>query len=483
MKIGAFIVLVLMLVTLVTYASAIEDISQLKTDESRQKWVDNLKNKGCSTEEIAEKIILQISLSQNSDYIPNSFEDKQNITDQKIQHILNAIDLIEVDDDLQLEVPYYWVILIADDKQKQIFLSEIEKSELLDRDKIELKAKLLEIWKKYPMKYEKIGRTTYISPKMENKAIALTKSENLTLNQMDMIHSFKGDGIMPTPKWSVNPTHYDLVYYASLNSGYPDPTIAAESSGYPDEIYGWDPPVMWYNPDLGIGGAPTHAQEDFVYARNFYQLGYIFNASKHVGYSSHYLTDVGNPLHTGRERDQVFDKIFHPSGDDVHTLYEVYVASYWENDFKSWVMGNQYSYKWNWDGADESTKAVATSSHRFVDTLYTKIYRNRQGFWNEDDWTREITRVCLMTSSQYTNGLINAVMLKPFPGHTELPTDYDSDRDIEDLNGNQGIDFDDVILYFNYLEWIETNEPIVPFDYNNNGRIEFDDLYILYSEV
>jgi len=40
-----------------------------------------------------------------------------------------------------------------------------------------------------------------------------------------------------------------------------------------------------------------------------------------------------------------------------------------------------------------------------------------------------------------------------------------------------------VILYFNYLEWIETNEPIVPFDYNNNGRIEFDDLYILYSEV
>lgn len=75
MKIDVFIVLILMLVTLITYVSAIEDISQLKTDESRQKWVDNLKNKGYSTEEIAEKIILQISLSQNSDNISNSFED------------------------------------------------------------------------------------------------------------------------------------------------------------------------------------------------------------------------------------------------------------------------------------------------------------------------------------------------------------------------------------------------------------------------
>jgi PKD repeat protein len=381
-------------------------------------------------------------------------------------------------------VPYYWVLLIADDKQKQIFISEIDESEISDKDKIELKAKLLGIWKKYPMKFEKIGHTTYISPAMKTKAIILTKSENLTLQQMDMIHSFKEDITMTTPKWYVSPTHYDLVYFAAWHSGYPDPVTAAESSGYPDVIYEWYPPAMWYNPVWHTGDAPTHAQEDFVDARNLYQSGYVLDASYCVGYSSHYLTDVGNPLHTGCEDDQIIDYLrFHWCLYDVHTLYESYVASHWEDDFKSWVMDNEYSYKWDWNGADASTIAVATSSYRFVDTLYTKIYNNRAGFWNEDDWTREITRVCLMTSSQYNNGLINAVMLKSFPGYTDLPTDYDNDRDIEDLNGNHGIDFGDIVLYFNYMEWIETNEPIVPFDYNNNGNIDFNDLILLYNEV
>lgn len=178
-------------------------------------------------------------------------------------------------------------------------------------------------------------------------------------------------------------------------------------------------------------------------------------------------------------------RIIHPAPNDVHSLYEAYVSSHWD-DFDQYVMGNQYVFKWEWsenNGASDSTKAVATSSHRFVDTLFTKIYKNRQGFWNEDEWTREITRVCFLAASKYTNGMVDAIMLKTMPGCTNLPTDPDYDMDIEDLNGNQDIDFDDVILYFNYLEWIETNEPIVPFDYNNNGRIDFDDLFILYNEV
>lgn len=52
-----------------------------------------------------------------------------------------------------------------------------------------------------------------------------------------------------------------------------------------------------------------------------------------------------------------------------------------------------------------------------------------------------------------------------------------------DLNGNGDVDFNDVILYFNYMWWIELpqNEPMVLFDYNINGRIDFNDLILLYQ--
>ena len=469
----------IILLSFLMHVTATKDITQLGNDENRQKWIDDLKNEGYTTDEIARELISQIASSQNINMSSNS------INDQKIaliQEMLNGIDVIEVDDNLQSAVPYYWVLLISDDDQKQIFISEIEKSGLSDQDQTELKANLLDIWKKYPMKFEKIGHTTYISPDTKNKEVALTKSEILTLQQMDIIHSFKDNLTIINPKWAVNPCHYDLVYYAALNSGYPDPITAAEHSGDPDNYLPWNSPSMWFNPDWNTGGAPNNAQIWFFQARIYYQSGNINDASVWIGSASHFLTDVSNPLHTGHEAGQFLDKILHPNGDDIHSLYESYVSTHWD-DFDDYVMGNQYSYKWDWNGADASTVAVATSSHRFVDTLYTKIYYNRAGFWNEDYWTREITRVCFMTASQYANGLINAIRLKAFPGYTILPTDPDYDRDIEDLDGNSIINYDDVLLYFTNMEWIRLNQPIVPFDYNNNGYIDFNDVVILYSEI
>ncbi len=398
---------------------------------------------------------------------------------------MNNIDVIEVDDNFQSALPYYWVLLIADADQQKKYISEIEKSELSDKGKKELIGAINEIWKKYPMKYEKIGHTTYISPDTKNQEITLTKSENLTLQQLDLVHSLADSATVITPKWAVIPCHYYLMYYAALNNGYPDPDTAAEHSGDPDEGLYWNLPDHWYNPSVGTGGAPGKAQYEYNWARYYYQSGDISLASTHAGIASHYLTDVGNPLHTGCEADQFVDILLHPAPNDVHHLYEAYVSSHWD-DFDDYVMGNQYVYKWEWsenNGASDSTKAVATSSHRFVDTLFTKIHDNRSGFWQEDLWPREITRVCFMAASQYTNGMVDAIMLKTIPGCTNLPTDPDNDRDIEDLNGNTQIDYDDVVLYFNYLEWIQTNEPIAPFDYNNNGHIDFNDLIMLYNEI
>jgi len=84
----------------------------------------------------------------------------------------------------------------------------------------------------------------------------------------------------------------------------------------------------------------------------------------------------------------------------------------------------------------------------------------------------------------YTNpASVTIVALIPLPGHTSPPTDPFHDGVYWDVNGNGRIDFDDVVQYFLYLEWIQENEPVSLFDYNGNGRIDFDDLYILFTMV
>ncbi|WP_292347175.1 MULTISPECIES: hypothetical protein [unclassified Methanoregula] len=69
------------------------------------------------------------------------------------------------------------------------------------------------------------------------------------------------------------------------------------------------------------------------------------------------------------------------------------------------------------------------------------------------------------------------------PGQGALPTDTDADGIFEDLNANGRIDFDDVVTFFENMDWITANEPLSLFDFNGNGRIDFADVVLLYDEV
>lgn len=66
-------------------------------------------------------------------------------------------------------------------------------------------------------------------------------------------------------------------------------------------------------------------------------------------------------------------------------------------------------------------------------------------------------------------------------GGTGIPRDLDHDGLYEDVNGNGVADFNDVVLYFNQIDWIGNNEPKVAFDFNRNGRIDFGDVVTLFN--
>ncbi|HMK46160.1 MAG TPA: hypothetical protein VK436_06000 [Methanocella sp.] len=79
------------------------------------------------------------------------------------------------------------------------------------------------------------------------------------------------------------------------------------------------------------------------------------------------------------------------------------------------------------------------------------------------------------------NGSLMVNQFKPFPGETMLPTDPDHDGLYEDINGNGRLDFSDIVVFFQNLDWVRANEPVSAFDFNGNGRIDFDDVVTLYD--
>jgi len=68
-----------------------------------------------------------------------------------------------------------------------------------------------------------------------------------------------------------------------------------------------------------------------------------------------------------------------------------------------------------------------------------------------------------------------------FPGYTNPATDLDQNGLYEDINGNGILDFDDMVAYYDNMDWIEENVPLEFFDYNKNGLIDFDDVVRLYD--
>lgn len=69
-----------------------------------------------------------------------------------------------------------------------------------------------------------------------------------------------------------------------------------------------------------------------------------------------------------------------------------------------------------------------------------------------------------------------------FPGYDIPPTDPDSDGLYEDCNGNSRIDFQDIMLFFQYNKWAANNQPNAScFDWSGNGDIEFSDVQAFWE--
>ncbi len=123
---------------------------------------------------------------------------------------------------------------------------------------------------------------------------------------------------------------------------------------------------------------------------------------------------------------------------------------------------------WKWDFGDGSTSKDQSPVH-----TYSKagIYTVKLTVSNENGAASKLAKINVSAQP----------ILPVFPSNTNPPTDLNQDGLYEDINGNGILDFDDVVAYYENMDWIEENASAAFFDYNKNGLIDFDDTVKLYD--
>jgi PKD repeat protein len=103
------------------------------------------------------------------------------------------------------------------------------------------------------------------------------------------------------------------------------------------------------------------------------------------------------------------------------------------------------------------------------------ITRYGSGYW--DNLIVHTYSATPPSASEFSGELAFSNDVISYPGHDTKPTDPDADGLYEDVNGNGRLDFQDIMIFFQYNAWAQANQPNVScFDWSGNGAIEFSDV-------
>ncbi|HEX2956133.1 MAG TPA: hypothetical protein VHO70_04860 [Chitinispirillaceae bacterium] len=336
------------------------------------------------------------------------------------------VHFIVVDPAIKYATPY-WLFLVTDDEGKATWLKDIDNCNVSDPEKERLKEDMHNLWEKYPVKFTTDGNTTTISFATSNGT--LSREDNLAIKRIFearaiCVDSYNSLNFVMSPEWA-GIEHSDIASDAAEKWGLENAELVGRSAIEPDywqvNIPYWLPQGIknfirnclhsydhYYNPALSFGDAPGNTATYAIQAKNKLPDD-PYNASILLGWSSHFIQDVGNPMHTGGDVNQANDYYYHPRGyPDMHTAYEGYVTSNWNDryEFKNVVTGNN-RYIVVTDPA-KSTKDAATFSNKYCETIIVTISNHRDTF-PDDQNIKLVTENCILETSKYELGLVHYV--------------------------------------------------------------------------
>ncbi|MDI6718701.1 MAG: hypothetical protein QMD46_03720 [Methanomicrobiales archaeon] len=341
------------------------------------------------------------------------------------------VNVISFDPSIKNATPHWIILTINDDRKNEIvnsldtLIADLNGANSATKDLLTLKDNLQEIWKKYPVTsqtqeggpgYPTYGGTiTQIGFTSTVQSTSLTEQENKTLEMVQLLlneayYRENPEGQMSV-LWGGSPTHSQIAYWAADKCLFPYPTTGRDYAPEPDSWYaGYIWPFNelfhsldhYYNPGAYFGGAPIICRDLADEAKSYYSDGERYEAAKRLGYASHFLTDVGNPMHTGRELEQILWRWCHDN-------YEAHVNARWNSQFES-VVANNYDYYWYTDWS-AGTRDLAIYSNGYLDTVIGYVY----GLGEQWDYTQphttidNLTNNLILRTAKYANGLARYV--------------------------------------------------------------------------
>jgi len=285
----------------------------------------------------------------------------------------------------------YWYLLEANAKEQKILFDYIDNYYATTKEKNEMKRSMKDIWKRHP------GQ--------------LTEADNVVLEKIAVeTNEYLGDKYGTDnvgTRWVATP-HKDMAYIAATKAGVGTvyATYAKNAADDPDE---WSNSEIWqslshyYDPLTLTGLAPYNCNAYAQTAKSEYNVPNFFNAYTNLGYSLHYMSDLGNPLHTGLEAQQALNP-----NHWVHNNYESYVNSNWASgyNFKSVIEDNNAWYSVT--NPSTSAKNLASHSNSHINTLYADIFYYPDT-WQTNPEVAAITEHVLLYTAKYNIGLVKYV--------------------------------------------------------------------------
>jgi DNA-binding beta-propeller fold protein YncE len=161
-------------------------------------------------------------------------------------------------------------------------------------------------------------------------------------------------------------------------------------------------------------------------------------------------------------------EFYHPWGIAVDNKGNVYVVDTGNYRIQKFTSNGTFVAKWGKNGGDGSW---GSENGEFDQPQGIAV--DSSGIVYVSEWGGN--RVQKFSKQTVTPTIV--------PGGAAVPRDLNGDGTYEDVNGNGEVDFNDVVLFFNQMDWIAVSEPVEGFDFNGDGQIDFNDIVTLFNEL
>lgn len=339
-------------------------------------------------------------------------------------------------------VPYKY-LLEADSREQKILFEYIDSCYVSEKEKQEMKDSMKDIWDRYPDETaeEDYDTLSYISKKTSEYLNNASSNNGVKWNA-----DAHGD-IMEKSclLWGVSSYH---TQHAKDHAAKPDSWYLSEPLGKLWQSYN-----HYYNPyalgGLTVGSAHANCHIHAGLAGYHYEDGEFPDTYEDLAYSSHFLTDLGNPMHTGYEIEQI-------NNEWVHVDYENYVSSNWDSGYNFHDTVDVTNTYYAISGPMEAAEELAEHSHADLEEIYEYVYYNPDTFDNMPE-VASLTNEFLRRTTKYNTGLVKDVRGRK--------GDWDDDGDV---------DFDDFVEFAAY--YTSPPNPYDPLaDFDEDGDVDFDD--------